>query len=221
MSNDPELIPERLQRGYYKRYQVCLDRGELSQDLIEQMYSFYESSIRCFRSFGIFRCRLDVPKTFKGDEDEILNLFFDTLSNQKIANNDINQLAIEQLAPGVNMLWRKQISVKGRVSFRIVLLFGATTNQSDQFKSKIKAQMMRLTRKIWGEIILVSDSNLNMMCIYPTYCFDSVAFGGSIYRAEIAKWFYLLSPLAADSYLNPDSNDNLMGAKYSNRKVPQ
>ncbi len=64
MSNKKSETAKRLEKGYYKKYQVDIDSGELSITALQKLTAGFENSMKRFPNCYVLRFKLRVPKFY-------------------------------------------------------------------------------------------------------------------------------------------------------------
>lgn len=220
MKKNKSKTAKRLEQGYYKKYQVNIDSGELSLPLLKKFTAAFENSMRRFPDCYVFRFRLKVPQTFnKNRANKLLNDWFYSLAKQLPANmlKTKGKLTLDEgpNTEGINMIWAKDKTSNHTIIYHAALFFRAPKVPTEL--SLLKAQDF-FKRKIvltWAYALYLDESVAQSLCLFPTHNITPLARSSKAYNEHLRYCFYILSTLARTPRFHSENLDNVLGIKFS------
>lgn len=218
MSSKKSAAAKRLEQGYYKKYQVDIDSGELSIALLQKLTGGFENSMKRFPNCYVFRFKLRVPKTYHQDSNKLLNQWFYALAKQLLDNwkrNSGNATEQEPIPEAMNMIWAKDMADDGLVFYRIALFFRASKNATEYSSLKAKEFFKKKITAKWAYAIHLDEPLVQSLCLFPTANIIPLNPRKKSYNQDYRYCFYILSALARKSRYPTDNLDDVFGVKYS------
>lgn len=218
MSSKKGASAKRLEQGYYKKYQVDIDSGELSISLLQKLTAGFENSMKRFPNCYVFRFKLRVPKTYHQDTNKLLNQWFYSLAKQLLDNakrNFGNAIEQEPISEAINMIWAKDMTDDGTVFYRIALFFRAPKNATEHSSLKAKEIFKKKITATWAYATHLNESLPQLLCQFPTANIIPLNPRKKAYNQDYRYCFYILSALARKSRYPSDNIDDVFGVKYS------
>lgn len=220
MKKNKNITAKRLEQGYYKKYQVDIDSGELSLPLLKKFTAAFESSMRRFPDCYVFRFRLKIPQTFNEDRaNKLLNDWFYSLAKQLPANmvKTKGKLALDEgpHTEAINMIWAKDITSNRTIIYHAALFFRAPNKPTEL--SLLKAQEF-FKRKIvltWAYALYLDESVAQSLCLFPTHNITPLPRISKAYSEHLRYCFYILSTLARKPRFHTENLDEVLGIKFS------
>lgn len=219
MSTNQSTIAKRLEQGYFKKYQVNIDTGDLSLHLLEKLTKAFESSTRRFPDCYVFRFKLRVPKTFNKNTNQLLNRWFYTLDRPLASNTgkskskvNIKQEVVEQT---YNMVWAKDVTQNGSINYRIALLFKAPSKVNDMSLANTKEHFKKKIQATWARALLFDESQVHTLCLFPPDNITPLNSGNKSYDFHARHCFYTLSTLTRLPRYPVGDIDTVFGVKFS------
>jgi len=203
MSSKQRATAKRLEQGYYKKYQVDIDSGDLSITLLQKLTAGFENSMKRFPNSYVFRFKLRTPKHYHQDTNKLLNKWFYSLAKQL------------PLPEAINMIWAKDMSDNGTVFYRIALFFRAPKKATESSALKAKEYFKKKIKSTWAYALLMHESQVKTLCIFPSANITPLHKNNKGYFEDPRYFFYILSPLARKSRYPTDNLDDAFGVKYS------
>ena len=218
MSSKKSATGKRLEQGYYKKYQVDIDSGELSIALLQKLTIAFEHSIKRFPNCYVFRFKLRVPKTYQQDTNKLLNQWFYSLAKQLLDSSKRNfSHAIEQepVTEAINMVWAKDVTQNDSINYRIALFFRAPSIVTDVSLANTKEYFKKKIKTTWARALFSDESQIHTLCIFPPNNITPLNPGNKAYNFHARHCFYTLSKLARLPRYPVDELDAVFGVKYS------
>lgn len=218
MNSKQRAEAKRLEKGYYKKYQVDIDSGELSISSLQKLTDGFENSMRRFPNCYVFRFKLRVPKTYHQDSNKLLNQWFYSLAKQLLDNwkrNFGNAIEQEPIPEAINMIWAKDMADDGSVFYRIALFFRAPKNATEHSSLKAKEFFKKKITAKWAHAIHLDESLAQSLCQFPTANIIPLNSDKKSYNQDYRYCFFNLSTLARKSRYPADNLDDVFGVKYS------
>jgi hypothetical protein len=218
MSSKQSVAAKRLERGYYKTYQVDIDSGTLSISLLQKLTSGFENSMRRFPNCYVFRFKLRVPKTYHQDSNKLLNQWFYSLAKQLLDSskrNFGNAIEHEPITEEINIIWAKDMADDGSVFYRIALFFRAPKKATEHSSLKAKEFFKKKIIAKWAYAIHLDETTAQSLCQFPTANIIPLNPDKRAYNQDSRYCFFILSALARKSRYPADNLDDVFGVKYS------
>jgi len=209
---------KRLEQGYYKKYQVDIDSGELSISLLQKFTAGFENSMKRFPNCYVFRLKLRVPKTYNQDNNKLLNTWFYSLAKQLPNNSRRNFDSSSQLElspEAINMIWAKDMSDDGSIFYRIALFFRASKNANEQSSIKAKAYFKRKIIKTWACALRLNEEHVHALYLVQPATIIPLIRDNRAHNEHLRYCVFILSPLARKSRYPTDNLEDVFGVKYS------
>lgn len=218
MSSKQNAAAKRLEKGYYKKYQVDIDSGELSITSLQKLTAGFENSMKRFPNCYVFRFKLRVPKSYHQDTNKLLNQWFYSLAKQlldRAKRKFGNAITQEAISEAINMIWAKDMAENGTVFYRIALFFRAPENASEHSSLKTKEFFKKKITARWAYAIHIDEPLAQSLCQFPTADIIPLNPRKKSYNQDFRYCFYILSALARKSRYPTDNLDDVFGVKYS------
>lgn len=218
MKSKKSETAKRLEKGYYKKYQVDIDSGELSISLLQKLIAGFENSMKRFPNCYVFRVKLMVPKTYNQDTNKLLNKWFYSLANQLPINGNRNTGNSNQhgtSTEAINMIWAKDMSDDGSVFYRIALFFRAPKNANEQLSIKAKAFFKRKIVKTWAYVLRLNEEHIHTLYLVQPATITPLILGNRTHNEHLRHCVFILSALARKSRYPTENLEDVFGVKYS------
>lgn len=171
---------KRLEDGFYRDYQVDIDHGSPSLELLDVLYRAYTDALMRFSHCYVFRFRVRIPNKQRQQEGTILNQWFYRLCHYRRNDN-------------LNVIWKREVVQSGSISYRITLFLDASNYPPIINELKVRKRLAKDIKHSWAKTTQIHKQDANELCIFLNQPLFILNKSDEDYQFQRGYLFYVLS----------------------------